>query len=102
MEGHSEISNSLCPDFMNMYKNQVEPNFWKENTDDVVSSIHRFVHNCERRRIYQKQVRREKGLVGTDIEDVDLPSRVPHDGMLEDIDDDDDDDWAALEDFDED
>lgn len=99
MEGHSEISNALCSDFIQIYKNETTPKFWKEHTDDTMVAISKFVRNCEKRQIYQREIRREKGLMDVDVVDIELPSRVPDEEMLVDIDD--ADDWAALEDFDD-
>lgn len=99
IEGKSEISNALCSDFIDIYKN-VRPRFWKENKDDAIVTISKFVHNCEKRHLYQKQVGREMGLAsGTGLKDIELPTAVP-DEMLQDVDD--LDDWAALDDCDED
>ncbi len=97
--GKSEISNSLCTDFIDTYK-QIRPRFWKEHKDDSVVAIAKFVQNCEKRHLYQKQIGREMGLAsGTGLKDIELPSAVP-DEYIQDVDE--LDDWASLEDFDED
>jgi len=90
IEGRSEISNILCDDFINIYRNDVRPNFWKEYTDDSLTAISRFVHNCEKRHLYQRKIKREMGLRsgfgGTkSFDNIDLPSPVPDD--IEDFDD---------------
>lgn len=101
IEGKSEISNSLCNDFINIHKNETRSRFWKENTDETICSINKFVKNCEKRHLYQKKIRRDMGLAssGEGMEEMELPSSVPED-FLEDVDQ--LDDWAALEDVDED
>ena len=78
----------------------MRPKFWKENRDDALKAISRFVHNCEKRKLYEKKLRREMGFIYGDgnIEEIDLPSPVPDE--IQDVDD--EDDWAALEDVDDD
>ncbi len=100
IEGKSEISNHLCTDFINIYHNEVRPKFWKEKRDDALKAIEQFVRNCEKRKLYEKKLRREMGFIYGDgnIEEIDLPSPVPDE--IQDVDD--EDDWAALEDVDDD
>ena len=47
MEGKSTISNTLCHDFIRIYKEQEEksPRFWKEQKDDSTLAISKFVQN---------------------------------------------------------
>jgi len=106
IEGHSAISDTLCNDFISIYKD-IRPQFWKEHSDDTLTAIQTFVKNCEKRQLYQKRLRREMGLDehGKEDDDVhvqwELPSRVPEDIIQQEKDRFDGAAWAALEDFEE-
>ncbi|GFH50838.1 hypothetical protein CTEN210_07314 [Chaetoceros tenuissimus] len=99
MAGNSEISNVLCDDFVKMYSS-TSPRFWKTNTDDTVVAIQKFVHNCQKREMYERQIKQELGLSYEEMKriDLDLPTAVPEDIMEKDKDSF---DWAAVEDFEE-
>jgi hypothetical protein len=97
IEGHSDISNVLCDDFMKLY-GTTNKQFWKNHTDDSLVAIQRFVQNCEKRQLYQRKLKREMGLSHEEMEsiDVDLPNRVPEDIIQQEKDRI---DWASVEDF---
>lgn len=102
MEGHSHISEMLCDDFMALH-GTIDPKFWKTHTDDTVVAIHQFVGNCEKRRLYQKQLKRYMGLSYEEMKnlDIDLPNRVPVDIIEQEKGRFDGTDWASVEDFEE-
>jgi hypothetical protein len=111
IEGHSQISDVLCKDFQDIYKD-IRPKFWKEYSDDTLTAIQTFVKNCEKRQLYERKLKREMGLdtgrygafsneTGEDLE-FELPSRVPEDILDEERDRVDGKDWASVEDFEED
>lgn len=98
-EGHSDISDTLCDDFISIYSG-IRPQFWKQHSDDTLMAIQTFVQNCEKRQLYQKKLKREMGMGSDDIE-FELPSRVPDDIIQQEKDRFDGTDWASLEDFEE-
>lgn len=102
MEGHSHISETLCDDFMALH-GTIDSNFWKMHTDDTVVAINAFVRNCEKRRMYQKKLKREMGLNYEEMKiiDIDLPNKVPVDILEQEKDRFEGADWASLEDFEE-
>jgi len=95
IEGKSEISDTLCDDFIHLYHDTIPSKFWTENSGDALKTITRFVENCEKRHLYQRRLRMEMGL-GNNAE-VLIPSRVPEDIVEKERYA----DWTALEDFDE-
>jgi len=100
VEGHSEISDTLCDDFISIYGG-IRPKFWKEYSDDTLTAIQTFVQNCEKRQLYQKRLKMEMGLSHEDDVEFELPSRVPDDILQQEKDRFDGTDWASLEDFEE-
>jgi len=99
VEGQSKISDALCGDFIHLYRNTIPPKFWTEYSDDTLTTITRFVTNCEKRYLYERRLRREMGL-SSDVK-LSLPSRVPENILEEEKERYGGADWAALEDFDE-
>lgn len=100
VEGHSHISDALCDDFISIYSG-IRPKFWKDYQDDTLTAIQTFVHNCEKRNLYKKKLKREMGLGQKYDVEFELPSRVPEDILEEEKDRLDGTDWASLEDFEE-
>jgi hypothetical protein len=71
MEGHSHLSEMLCDDFMALH-GTIDNKFWKTHTDDTVVAINEFVRNCEKRRLYQKKLKREMGLNYEEMKTIDI------------------------------
>ena len=97
LEGRSEISDKLCDDFIDIYRNETRPQFWRDYSDDTLSALKVFSENCEKRRLFERRLRRDYGL--RIDEDVELPSRVPEDIVREERDRFGGADWA--DDFDD-
>jgi hypothetical protein len=77
------MSEALCPEWIDITKNQIPKSFWKafENgelrDERTWTAIRQFSINCEKRHAFEKQIRQEHSLSAT--EPISLPQRVPGD-----------------------
>lgn len=98
-KGRSEISDTLCNDFIDIYRHDVKPDFWMKYSDDTLSALKLFCENCEKRRLFERRLRRDYGLGIND--EVELPTRVPEDIVREERERFGGAAWAGIEEFDD-
>eukprot|EP00554_Chaetoceros_debilis_P016710 CAMPEP_0194114804 /NCGR_PEP_ID=MMETSP0150-20130528/21520_1 /TAXON_ID=122233 /ORGANISM="Chaetoceros debilis, Strain MM31A-1" /LENGTH=277 /DNA_ID=CAMNT_0038805111 /DNA_START=166 /DNA_END=1000 /DNA_ORIENTATION=- len=104
IQGKSDISDKLCGDFIAIHQD-IRPQFWNEYSDDTLTAIQTFVKNCEKRKMYERRLRRDLGLGYNDNvgerSSIELPNRVPDNILEEESVNFGAADWAEMEDFDE-
>jgi hypothetical protein len=82
--GTSMLSDLLCTDFIEQYQ-RMDTHDWKNQDDkdeDFIQGILGFIQNCQRRGIYQDQLRAEQGLPKDAPVEIPPPG-VPHDSAIE-------------------
>jgi len=99
MEGKSNISDSLCGDFIQEYNN-IRPAFWDEYKDDSLTYLQNFIQNCQKRQAYERQLKREM-MIDETTESISLPTKVPQDILQVEEEERQSLDWATIEDFEE-
>jgi hypothetical protein len=82
--GTSMLSDTFCSDFIEQYKRR-DPHNWKMQDDkdeDFIQGILGFIQNCQRRGIYEDQLRAEQGLPKDAPVEIPPPG-VPHNIVIE-------------------
>jgi hypothetical protein len=82
VEGTSAVSDTLCRDFIEE-KKTIPKTVWGEYNDDAVLMLKNFIGNCQRRQLYERQLRIERGLQPEEPVSIPAPG-VPVDLVIED------------------
>lgn len=81
-EGRSPVSEVLCEDFLKQ-DDKIPQELWEEHNDDAMRALRKFLDNCQKRSLYEQQLRRESLLSPEEPVSIPLPG-VPQDFEIPD------------------